>query len=86
MPKKAGTFSYAKRGCRFTWEGGEYIDVAINGQPIEVINVYDYERGEVKVERTQVAFVAACEAWLKGIDGNAMQDYITAAREMKQAQ
>lgn len=85
MPKKKGAFSYTKRGCSFTWEGGEYITVAFSGQPLEVINVYDYERGTVRIERTQVAFVAACETWLQGIDGDLMRDYLTAAAQMRRA-
>lgn len=86
MPSKPGSFSYAKRGCRFTWEGGPYITVHIDGQPIEVINVWNIRSNEPTINRDQVSFVGACEEWLKGVDGNEMRNYIESARSMKQAQ
>lgn len=43
MPQKSKTLSYTKKGLRFTWEGGEYIDVYFVGLniPFETINTSD---------------------------------------------
>ena len=32
------------------WHGGEYIEVSYNGQPSDVINVWDYEMGRALIE------------------------------------
>jgi hypothetical protein len=85
MPKKPGSFSYAKRGCKFTWEGGEYITVSIDGQPLEVVNVWDYDNNQLAINRDQVSFVNACEEWLKTVNGDEMKNYIEAARLLKRA-
>lgn len=86
MPKKAGSFSYSKRGCRFTWEGGAYIDVHIDGVCVEVINVWKYDgSNEPAIGRDQVSFVAECEAWLKGVSAEELRNYTENARLMKAA-
>lgn len=81
MPKD-GSFSYTRRGCRFVWKGGIYIDINIEGQAVEVINVYNYAKGEIEIA-TQAEFVAACEEWLEATSPDDMGPYIEFARQQK---
>jgi len=87
MPKKPGSFSYGvKRGCHFYWEGGEYIDVSIEGQAIAVINVWDHANNRPSISTTQIEFVAACEKWLKETTAEEMRQYTLVARSQKRTQ
>ncbi len=56
------------RGRTFdaTWEGGAYIDVRFGGYgpPTEVINVYDYEKGEVEIPFEQSALRRTLKRWV----------------------
>jgi hypothetical protein len=58
------TFTYTpeyRSGLTFTWEGGEYIDTNTNA----VINVWDAAKNAPEIERTQEAFEAACDEWVR---------------------
>lgn len=61
------------RFFRATWEGGAYIDVRFGpfNQPTEVINVYDYEKGEVEIEFTQRELALALKRWVLAEDAEA---------------
>jgi hypothetical protein len=65
-----------------TWEGGAYIEVRFAGfrQPTEVINVYDYEKGEIEIPFEQRALQKALKRWVLEQDAEA-QDW---ARENDQ--
>jgi hypothetical protein len=65
-----------------TWEGGAYIDVRFAGfhQPTEVINVYDYEKGEIEIPFAQHELQKALKRWVLEQDAEA-QDW---ARENDQ--
>jgi hypothetical protein len=79
---KDGSFTYTRRGCRFNWKGGAYIDISIDGQAVEVINVYDYDKGEVEIA-TREQFVAECEEWLEATSPDDLRPYIEFARQQK---
>lgn len=51
---------------RATYAGREYIQLYLGGgdSPDEVINVFDYRRGEPAIENTPHAVMAAVVAWL----------------------
>ena len=63
-------------GISFRWRGGEYIDVGavqdqgpsgIDGDDFhayDVINVWDYEKGEPRIARTLDAFTQAVEDYI----------------------
>lgn len=54
------------RKVKFTWHGGEYIELGWVGySPVEVINVYDYEKGEPSIPRTKPAFRKAITDWIE---------------------
>jgi hypothetical protein len=49
----------------FTWEGGAYIDVALEGHtPSEVINVWDYGKGGTTIPFTKAAMRAHVNTWI----------------------
>jgi hypothetical protein len=33
----------------YSWHGGPYIEVIINGEAVDVINVWDYQQGKTTV-------------------------------------
>ena len=49
-----------------TWEGGAYIDIRFAGdsQPTEVINVYDYAKGEVEIPFVQSELKKELKRWV----------------------
>lgn len=53
-----------RSGLTFTWEGGEYIST----DNTAVINVWDNKTNAPEFERTQEAFEAACDEWVRGQD------------------
>lgn len=60
-------FTDPDTGLHFTWEGGEYIDIAAskNAQyPDANINVWDHASDTSEIDRTQEAFEAECRRWL----------------------
>jgi hypothetical protein len=60
---------------RFVWHGGEYIEYGVIPQPgedfapMEVLNVWDYEKGEPWLARNLDAFQKRCEAAVDDIIG-----------------
>ena len=36
-------------GIIYSWHGGPYIEVIINGEAVDVINVWDYQQGKTTV-------------------------------------
>jgi hypothetical protein len=50
----------------FRWHGGEYVEVAFVGDKhgFEVLNVWDAERDEPRIERTLSALREAVDAWV----------------------
>ncbi len=66
-------FTHRGRSFDATWEGGAYIDVRFAGTatPSEVINVYDYEKGEVEIPFTQHDLQKALKRWVFEQDNEA---------------
>lgn len=49
----------------FTWEGGTYIDVALEGQhPTEVIHVWNHEEDKPTISFTKPAMRAHVDEWI----------------------
>jgi hypothetical protein len=36
-------------GIIYNWHGGPYIEVVVNGESVDVINVWDYQNGKTTV-------------------------------------
>jgi hypothetical protein len=53
-------------GLHFRWRGGAYIEVhpCPDSDPLEVINVWDYEQGSPAIPATLDAFAARCVEWV----------------------
>lgn len=66
-------FTHRGRDFDATWEGGAYIDLRFAGYPTptEVINVWDYERGEAYIPFTQNALHKALKRWVFEQDNEA---------------
>lgn len=49
--------TYTTHGFKFEWSGGAYIDIYVIGEstPFDVYNVWDYEKGVARIERTPEA-------------------------------
>lgn len=54
------------------WDGGPYVDICINGKAVEVINVWDYERGGplTTAPRTSRQLRLLLTAWLEDNEDN----------------
>ena len=66
-PRKLTTTATV-RGYRlaFQWSGGPYVDVywdRASGTPFEVVNVYDYQKGENVIPFERRALHNHCKAW-----------------------
>ena len=49
----------------FKWHGGAYVDICWpNGQAFEVINVWDHEKDEPRIERTNDALRERVREWI----------------------
>lgn len=53
-----------RSGLTFTWHGGEYIDTTTGA----VLNVWDHRNDRPSIERTQEAFEAECDEWIRAQD------------------
>ncbi|MGA5598327.1 hypothetical protein ACPCSE_29255 [Streptomyces cellulosae] len=53
-----------RTGLTFTWEGGEYIDTSTGA----VLNVWNHAQDAPSIERTQEAFEAECDEWIRAQD------------------
>lgn len=52
-----------------SYQGGPYIDLSFGGGPvIEVINVYDYEKGGPRIKRSVAAVRAKVREWIEDND------------------
>ena len=60
-----------------TYQGGAYIDLSfgVPNNPIEVINVFDYEKGCAVIEETDDAVGLAMETWLADLDNRDLEIY-----------
>ncbi len=58
--------THKNRDFDVSWEGGAYIDVRFGGwsTPTEVINVYDYEKGEITIPFTQHDLALELKRWV----------------------
>lgn len=61
--------TYAQDGFWFSYGGGQYIDVHIDGEPVpfEVINVIDQE-GKKTIKPGRKGFEARCKKWIKELN------------------
>lgn len=51
------------------YSGGPYIEIGERlGHPVEVINVWDYEKGEARIPFTQEAVREALDTWVREYD------------------
>jgi hypothetical protein len=55
----AKQFTYATRGLRFEWGGGNYIDIFVGDdtKAIDCYNVWDYEKDVPTIERSIAGLV-----------------------------
>lgn len=60
-----------------TYQGGAYIDLSfgVPNRAIEVINVFDYEKGSAVIENTDDAVEQAMEEWLADLDQRDLESY-----------
>ena len=60
-----------------TYRGGEYIDLSfgVPHKPIEVINVFDYEKGVAVIENTDDAVEQAMEDWVGDLEQGEVENY-----------
>lgn len=59
---------YRNSGVVFIWHGGAYIDIGHiednEHKAYDVINVWDYKKGERIIPFTEEAMQARCDEWL----------------------
>lgn len=60
-----------------SYQGSAYIDLSfgVPNRPIEVINVFDYEKGEPRIENSDDAVEQAMEEWLADLDPRDLKTY-----------
>lgn len=60
-----------------TYQGSAYIDLSfgVPNRPIEVINVFDYEKGCPVIENSDEAVEKAMEEWLADLDESDLETY-----------
>lgn len=83
-PALVGTVAAQGERVRGLWYGGAYIELhfILDGQdarfypePFEVINVMDYDTGEVTIEPTIEGVRGAIEAWAKALEPGELPNY-----------
>ena len=59
MQEELKTYRYHRDGLMFSWTGGAYIEIYIEGNaiPYDVFNVWDYEWDVPKIERSMSGLV-----------------------------
>ena len=59
MIEELKTYRYHRDGLVFSWVGGAYIEIYFEGNaiPYDVLNVWDYEKDEPKIERSMRGLV-----------------------------
>jgi hypothetical protein len=55
---------------QFEWYGGAYIDVAVYGQPFEVINVWNSADDKPTIKRSMDAFSERVVEWVKDYEAS----------------
>lgn len=60
-----------------TYQGGAYIDLSfgVPHRPIEVINVFDYEKGVAVIENTDDAVEKSLQDWVDDLDPQDLETY-----------
>jgi uncharacterized protein (DUF427 family) len=60
MTEELKTFRYHRNGLVFSWAGGAYIEIYLEGNamPYDVYNVWDYEKDVPTIERSMAGLVA----------------------------
>lgn len=60
-----------------TYQGSAYIDLSfgVPNRPIEVINVFDYEKGLPTIEHSDDAVELAMAEWLADLDPRDLKTY-----------
>jgi hypothetical protein len=50
---------YTTELATYEWHGGEYVEITPKGEniPVDVINVWDYEKGEPLIPRTFASLI-----------------------------
>lgn len=68
-------FQHGVRTFKVKWQGGAYIDVYFGGSftPSEVINVYDYQAGEIMIPFTQHELAFELRRWVLEQDAEAKE-------------
>jgi hypothetical protein len=63
---------YETENFRFEWHGGAYIELFFTGSTsaLDVVNVWDYEKDEPRIERTLTAFEEFIEGYIKDAENN----------------
>jgi hypothetical protein len=64
MQEELTTYRYHRNGLMFSWVGGAYIEIYFEGRtiPYDVLNVWDYEKDEPKIERSMRGLVDFIDA------------------------
>ena len=59
MQEELKVFRYHRDGNVFSWWGGPYIEITLEGNatPYDVYNVWDYEKDEPTIERSMKGLV-----------------------------
>ena len=60
-----------------SYRGREYIELSFGrpDNPVEVINVFDYEKGSPVIEQNEEAVEQAMEEWLADLDKKDLENY-----------
>jgi hypothetical protein len=60
MQEELKAFRYHRNGNIFTWLGGAYIEITLEGNsmPYDVYNVWNYEKDEPIIERSMRGLVS----------------------------
>lgn len=60
-----------------SYRGREYIELSfgVPGRPVEVVNVFDYEKGCPVIEATDEAVENAMTEWLADLDTKDLKNY-----------
>lgn len=59
-------YTYTTDEFIFDWRGGAYVEIYSDSPvPFDVINVWDYEKDQPRIERSARGLGEAVEEWLK---------------------
>ena len=77
MARPGRPMKYEQDGVEFRWNRGNgYIEIFFAGSttPLDVINVYDYAKGEVTIDSRE-RFVRKCEQYMEEQSEHDRQEY-----------